>query len=231
MAIALVAGQVASAVGANPAAVLPNNPAVGNFVVAAVCTNGTADTITSVKDSNNNTYVATTKTPFTGVDTRVGIYYLANVPSGATKTVTVTMSSGVNNAVWVAEFSGVATTTPLETDATGNSSANGTHINSPSVTTTNDGDLLISVVGAGNTISTANSPWTGISTVQNGNYAEYMTQGTHGVQATDFTQGVSANWNGIIAAFTAAAAASFTYFPMTQPDMAGLLRKAEMVGY
>jgi hypothetical protein len=209
--IALVAGQTASNTSASTgtlSAVMPNNPANGNFVVAAIAV-GASGAITSVKDGNGNTFTATTKTPFSGSLGKSGIYYLPNVSTGS-KTVTIVTTGSASVQIWVGEFSGVTATTPFENDATANSGANSTSITTPSYTSVNDGDLYISTVEAGGTISAAGGSWSLLSTVQNGNAAEYQVQSAHGALATAFTQSPSAAWSGIVAAFKAAAGGGAT---------------------
>jgi hypothetical protein len=176
---------------------LPNNPIAGNFVVCGIATGGISD-VTSVADDNGNPYTKTTNSASENGNDKAYVYYLANAPANASKTIVITTSNG-NVAVWCAEFSGVAKTNPLETDVQGNGT--GATINTPSLSTSNDGDLLISVAKANATITSANSPWTGISTVQDGNYAEYYVQPAHGSQAIAFTQNSSAGWTSMGAAF------------------------------
>lgn len=203
MTIALVAGQIGSAGSGgitNVSVTLPNNPATGNFVVAGV-TSTDAGPFT-VTDGNSNSYVATTNTPFTS-GAKCGIYYLANAPANANKVITFN-GSGVSNfySLFVAEFSGVKTSSPLERDNTG--SGTGTTVNSPSVTTTNNGDLLIGCCESNNGITSAGSPWTGVSTIPaSGDYAEYFIQSSSGAQAVNFAQ-TNGTWGAIEAAFLAA---------------------------
>jgi hypothetical protein len=209
MAIALVTGQSAygTAAATTVNAVLPNNPATGNFVVACVLTSNNSATL-AVHDSIPNTYTASSKTPFSSSTPvfRSGIFYLPNVPAGATKTITFTGSVSGTMEIWVAEFSGVTTTTPFENDATNNGTVAGTAINLPTYTTLNAGDLLVAVAGVSGAISTANSPWTGWpgGVPASGDYAEYFIQSAAGAQAISFTAS-SSTWNAIEAAFKASA--------------------------
>lgn len=209
-AVALVSGQVAGVTGSfatnNTVLTLPNNPTTGNFVAVCIVSNGTG-TLT-VTDSNSNSYTATTATPFTGSAGQYGIFYLANAPSNATKTLTITNTAIVSGLQigLVAEFSGVATTTPFERDGTQTFGGSSATINTPSLTTTNNGDLLFGCAQGYSSISTANSPWTGVSTVQNTVvYAEYFVQSTAGAQAINFTQSTSNRWDAMAAAFKAGA--------------------------
>jgi hypothetical protein len=206
MTIALVAGQTASTLGGTATTItvtLTNNPTLGNFVV--ICgTNSTAGSTMTAKDSNNVTYTATSKTRFTGTVGAVGIFYLPSAPSNATKTITITYGSSGDVNAWAAEFTRVATSSPFENDASANSAANNTAITTPSYTSVADGNLYIAACIAGQSITSANSPWTGIGVVRNGNFAEYLIQATHAARAVDYTQSPSGSWSGLVAAFKAA---------------------------
>jgi hypothetical protein len=203
--VALVSGQIYSNY-ASPSATLvltlPNNPTTGNFVVVGVI-DGASSTI-SVADANSNSYTATTGSPFAGSGAGIGIYYLANAPSNASKTITITVGSASAGVLgWVAEFSGVATSSPQEqTPQTSYYAGPGTAINLPSITTTHNGDLLISIVNT-SAITSANSPWTAMGSIIFGNLTEYDIQATAGAQATNFTSSASNHWDGMIASFVA----------------------------
>jgi hypothetical protein len=94
----------------------------------------------------------------------------------------------------------------LENDATNNTTTSSTTLNLPTITTTNNGDLLVSVTAEGGGITAANSPWTGWpgGVPASGNYAAYYIQPSSGAQAVNYTM-TSGNWNCIEAAFKAAA--------------------------
>lgn len=211
--IALVSGQtVEGNAGFGTATLtltLPNNPTTNNLVVVSIEFPSSPGTI-SVQDSNNNTYTAATSTPFAASSGVYGTYYLV-APANATKSITLagTTATGGFIVAWIAEFSGTATTTPLETVGTANFAGPGTAVNLPSVTTTNNGDLLIGYAKVMGAISSINSPWTLISSISGvGNSAaSYFVQTTAGAQAVNYTQTPSSNWDGFITAFKAAAGA------------------------
>lgn len=221
MAIALVSGQVAVAENTTTTATLtvtlPNNPTPGNLVVVLFNWSSTTPTFSSIKDNaaTPNSYTLTSKSPyqntasFGGSTNTTGIAYLANVPSGATKSITLTISATVTSGamnVWAAEFSGAATS-PFENDATNHSSTAGTTINLPTYTTLNAGDLLVGTCFVSGAVSSANSPWTEISTLPaSGNAAEYYIQTSAGAQAVGWTAS-SSTWAAIEAAFKAAVSA------------------------
>lgn len=214
MAIALVSGQVAVNSSSNLTTctvTLPNNPTAGNFVVVLFSFDNNTSTITSIKDTAGtpNNYTLTTNTPyrntssFGGTTNTTGIAYLPNVPSGATKSITITLNVAPSNTnLWAAEFSGVAIS-PFENDAINHSSTAGTTINLPTYTTLNAGDLLVATCFVSGAVSSANSPWTEISTLPaSGNAAEYTIQTSAGAQAVGWAAS-SSTWAAIEAAFKA----------------------------
>lgn len=209
MTIARVAGQAASAALGSVLSgnvVLPNNPTAGNFVVVCVEKSSVTATIT-VADSAGNTYTATSSSPASANGGRASIFYLPNAPANANKTITVTTNTTNDLNVWAREYSGVLTVAPVDVQATHVSATSSTNINDPSATATADGELYVTVVHAGQTISTANSPWTGIDVVRNGNYAADYIQPTAGAQAIAFTQSPAGVWTAIMAVFKAAPSA------------------------
>jgi hypothetical protein len=215
VAIALVSGQNVSTHDSSGGGItsltvtFTNNPTTNNLVVVAGCTTS-GSTGLSVSDANSNTYTATTSTPF---NTEMGIWYLV-APSNASKSITLSWTSGATNGVfYAAEFSGAATASVFEADSAV-SSGSGTAINTPSITTTNDGDLLFAITfdTSSNLTSTpAGSPWSQVGSSADsisGQFAsEYFVQTTHGAQAVNYNVSASASWFGMVAAFKAGASA------------------------
>jgi hypothetical protein len=202
VAFSLVTGQSAQGQGSGVAtlsAVLPNNPAAGNLVVAIFCCS-TGITAT-VKDGNNNSYTATTKTPFTGNSNEVGMFYLLSAPANASKTITASFSPNVSADFFVAEFSPGGQSAAFENDATA-TSAGTANIALPTYTTLNNGDLMVAGCTVSGTLTGAGAPWTGwaggVPTF--GNYAEFFIQTTAGAQAVAYTNANTA-FAGIVAAF------------------------------
>lgn len=209
MAIAPVAGRTASAF--NPAGtvlnvVLPAAPGLGNLVVVGVVNGGGAINMTAA-DSNGNVYTATPASGviFAGGFARAWVFYLKSAPANASATIRLTASSATDITGHAAEFTGQDKIAPIDVEATHFSATSSTNINDPTITPNFDGDLLFSICAAN--ISSANSPWTGIGSIVNGNYAEYLIQGTKAARAISFTQSASA-WLAIATAFKAASSAS-----------------------
>lgn len=214
--IALVAGQTTSCTVLSGSAVtctLTSNPTTGNFVAVAWDTNdNTAGETMSCKDgaATPNTYANDGSSPFrstNAVTGYAGVSFLANAPSNANKAITCTANhTGILIDAYVAEFSGVATSTPEDGSAVTQSSAtSSTAISTPSFTPTVSGDVLIAATLAGQNISSATSPWNLIGTVENGDAGAYAILTSSSAQAINETQAPAGEWVIIIAGFKAAA--------------------------
>ncbi len=126
----------------------------GDLSVIVVGWNDSTATVKSVSDSSGNTYaLAVGPTVLSGVASQ-SIYYAANIPAAAANanTVTVTFSTAAVYAdVRIAEYSGIATSAPVDVVAAG--SGSGTSASSGAATTSFAGDLLlgadITVTGTG----------------------------------------------------------------------------------
>lgn len=147
MAIALVSGSVHTGTGANAssaAATFTSNTA-GNLLIAVIGWNNSGRSFTSVTDTNTNTW--------TGVGTLVSsstaltrIFFAANCKASAgNNTVTLAIGGGANCSITIAEYSGVATSSPLDvTNQLTGTSANAAL--TTGITTTVAGDLVISAL-------------------------------------------------------------------------------------
>lgn len=195
--------------------------AAGNLLV--LCLGGNGTSVTSVVDSSGNT--VSTGVAMSGSPRGAGIYYVANTSSGS-HTLTVTFSgSSPNELLMVGEYSGAATTAPLDqasTIATGTGNA----LTSPSITPSVNGELL-SACAIQATAGDAFSGWTNsftqiatITTSDSGAWA-YQVQTT----AAAITAGVNANGNtnwaiGVVS-FKAASGGSSAPPPQPSPFVLG----------
>lgn len=200
----LVTSQVQSAQstfgGSTVSAVLPNNPTPGNTVIAGLVTQGAS---ASIADGAANPYVVTSPGGLSTLSSaKIGIYRLDNVPGGASKTVTATIGtpSGVTY-LFVAEFTGLNAASFEREGTPANFAGPGTNINTPSVTSTNNGDVLFAVVNGYDNITAIGSPWTAAGAFINQTAAMFYVQPTAAAQAANATQLTSTRWDGMIAAF------------------------------
>jgi len=147
----------------------PSAQGQGNMNVVAVGWNDTTASVKSVTDSLGNTY-SLAAGPTAGTALTQSIYYAPNIHSGS-NTVTVTFTqAAVFPDVRVLEYSGLATTSPL--DASAGASGNSTNSSSGSATTKFSSELIF---GA-NTVFTATAgPGSGFTSriiTADGNIAE-----------------------------------------------------------
>ena len=162
-----------------------NSQTAGDLNVVAVGWGDTVSAISSVTDTEGNTYTrAVGPTSNTGL--QQAIYYAKNI-AGGSNTVTVKFNQSASYPdVRILEYSGLDPTSPL--DVTAAAAGNGTSANSGSATTTSANELIF---GAGTTTGTAfTAPGSGFTTrVVNiyGNLAEDKTVSTAGSNAATAT--------------------------------------------
>jgi hypothetical protein len=130
-----------------------SNNAGGNFIVVCVRIGLTGQTIT-VSDTQGNTYSSALQFDDTGGGNTGAIFYALNIKAGA-NTVTVSYTPGTATLRFsIAEYSGVATTAALDVSSS-NQAVSGTALDSGSVTTTADGELLVGMM-----INSSGDAWT-----------------------------------------------------------------------
>lgn len=125
-------------------------PTAGNLLVIGICvTNGGgAPTISSVSDVALNTFSsAKEQVGFSGDSnkTRAAIWYAQNIISSASDTVTVSFSSASDGAIVIAEYSGAATTSALDTNSN-SGQGNSQDPSTGAATATNSGSLYVGMV-------------------------------------------------------------------------------------
>jgi hypothetical protein len=189
--------------------VLTNNPATGDVIGCAV-TSSTASaitSITSVKDSNSNSYTVTPLSPSTFLSGagQVWLYYLI-APSNATKTITVTYTASNDTAaVWCDDFTVSGGTATFDTDARAET-ASGSSCNTPSITPAQSGELLYAALAPESSVTAPASGatlgvWTGSGgALTNNNMAEY-TLSASSATAVNFTCSSSGGWSAMSMAF------------------------------
>jgi RHS repeat-associated protein len=125
-------------------------------------------------------------------------YGVGSSGGSGTTTITATMTAGTDMlAAYAAEFSGVATTSPL--DAANTASGNSATATSPTLTTTIPGDLVFETSNLFDTVtSSPSAPWTDANGPSDGSYyfnpMAYRTDPTTGPTSTSWGQGSSAPW-------------------------------------
>ncbi len=123
----------------------------GNLIVAGMrvyrSTDPGSGAVSSVTVTDGNTYVRAVRTYFPASDgSDVEIWYAENIGGHATNVVSFNMNNS-NYQYWsvvAAQYSGLATSSALDTTATG-SQASGTSVTSGAFTTTQADEVLISI--------------------------------------------------------------------------------------
>lgn len=188
-----------------------SNVTAGNLLVCYIYAN---HGISGVADSRSQTFSSAVNVT-DGATYSIAIFYYANTTGGA-DTVTVTFAGAITYAsLQCSEYSGVATSSPLDKFASNSQTDPGTASNaitSGNVTTTTNGQLIVGwttalVVGAG-TVS-AGTGYTGRTNVFNDTLHEDQVQTSAGsIAATFTTNHATSDYITLIATFKAPAAVS-----------------------
>ena len=162
MAIALVQSNVAneSAGDGSVDATWDSATTAGNLLVAGVAASRANTVPTITPPSGWTEAVSITSDPGAGLRRRTSIYYKANADSesGAKTWACSTFMGVATIGVWMAEYSGIATTTPLDkTASAADTSALATTCSSGTTATqTAAGNLAVAALQGGSTLTTGN---------------------------------------------------------------------------
>jgi hypothetical protein len=198
---------VSGADGMSLSVTLASAPGQGNLVcVGVIGDSGATLNDVSVTDGNNNMYTLSPHSTYAGNGTygSVTLAYLLSAPSNASATITANWSNSARADIFVEEFS-YRGTANFDQDAAGNGT--GTAVNTPSITPTQSGELLFSVVVVGQSVTApppggTQGPWTGGGGAidGNGNSDEYDLSASSAT-AVVYTQNNSDYWNAGVMAF------------------------------
>jgi hypothetical protein len=173
---------------ANMSVSFTSNNTAGNFLIVTGSAARPASTL-SVSDTLGNSY-STAFGPVTDTTQNVTIYvWYVPICKGGANTVTITPSGTAALEIHVSEWSGLASTSPV--DQTASATGTGTSVSSGVKTTTINGELVFGYSWVFSSAS-AGTGFTPISLV-NGDLDEYQIQPTAGSIATTFTQ-TSGTW-------------------------------------
>lgn len=188
-----------------------SNVTAGGLLVCYIYAN---HGISTVADSRSQTFTAAVNVTDNATYS-LAIFYYANTTAGA-DTVTVIFAGAITYAsLQCSEYSGVATSSPLDKFASNSQTDPGTGANavtSGSVTTTTDGQLIVgwsSALVVGTETITAGTGFTGRTNVFGDTLHEDQVQTSAGAIAATFTNSLATADNiTLIATFKAQAAAS-----------------------
>jgi hypothetical protein len=205
-----------------------SNVTAGNLLVAFGCGNtGTTFTFSSTGSPTWVKLAQFTETGGSGND--LSIAYCANCPSGAT-TVTLTFSASSSfRGLVIAEYSGAATSGVLDQNTTGHETAATATPTDNSMTTTANGDLIVSALVFRNATSpaSAGSGYSMIAVDQASGVgldfgAEDQIQSSAGSIAATFTLTTASAASAIMSAAFKAATAGSTPQPLVVPGLAAI---------
>lgn len=188
-------------------------------VVDPINATGSAYTL-SVSDNLNGAWTEDGSGCFRQDVAQAAVFYYLNSKAGS---VTVTVTSSTSTNIWstIVEYSGIATSTPVDipisckyTDG-----ANGSNFATPSITTTNANDLILvspAITGTGGTITVA-SPYTMVGSVQYNRVpiADQIVSSAGAYAGAVFTLQYGGEVLGLITAFKAYAPVAVTVAPGT----------------
>ncbi len=182
----------------------------GNLLVVTVRLSNNSAT-TTVSDSVGNTFVratvSTTTTPGQGE-----VFYAANIGAG-TDTITVNFGASVGGVGQVEQYSGVATSTPVDTTSTANNgTGTGTSCASGAITPNNPNELIFGMCVQQTANTFALTPGGGFTlrgfTTRTG--SQDMVQGSATTTSSTFTIGNSDGYIAAVVAFKPQVAAATT---------------------
>jgi hypothetical protein len=136
-------------VSASSSLAFPTSNTAGNWI-AVLTRAGQPGEVFTVGDSNGNTYRRAVQFNETGNGNTLGVFYAENIVGGP-NTVTVSDTAANTLRFIILEYSGVATANSLDVTAT--AQGNSTTMNSGTVATTSNGDLLLGAILTANAAS------------------------------------------------------------------------------
>jgi hypothetical protein len=145
--------------------------------------------VSSITDTKGNTYtLAAGPTDWSVGGKRAWTYYAANIAGGGSPiTITITLSGNPSNSdTYAAEYSGMATSSPLDQSSAGNGVGN--ILNSGSKTTTQASELIFGF-GMSSSAVTADAPYTNRNNFDSNFIADQIVSSTGANQVTGTAPG------------------------------------------
>jgi hypothetical protein len=189
---------------------LPGASTAGDLMVVSFSAQPTPLTVTSVTDSKGNTYnLAVGPTVWSVGGKSAWTYYATNIiGGGAATTITVTLTGSPTNAdTYAAEYSGIATSSPL--DQTSAQFGSGTTLDSGSQTTTQASEVIFGF-GMSSSAVTADAPYTNRNTFDSNYIADQIVSSTGSYHVPATAPG-GGQWVSHMATFKAACSATATW--------------------
>lgn len=191
--------------GTSTSPTLGANPTTGSLLVMGH--GGNAHTMTAITGYGVTTWAAAKNSPFNQYDSRVWYGVVDTTPA---TTGTVTVSGSSNHAVWIAEFSSIATSGTLQAQSDTDDAATGTTATTGPITAAAGPCVYISnlTISGGRTASSPTDGFTGLTLAQSDAggairaYGAYRIDTTPASATSAWTVG-NGQWEMVIAAFLA----------------------------
>lgn len=191
---------------------------VGNTLLAAVGTNGTATTVSSISGGGVGTWAKSVGSTAQNGDAEI---WQGVVTTAGATSVSITLSNGSNAGVaTIAEFSGASTTTPVRT--TGSTSGTSSVPKMPGVAV-NAGEMAFGLVCANAAEASAPSGWTTIPRPTGATYSyptAYQAQSASGTTSGNWPTSAS-KWSSVLAVLQAAPTTTVPGAPTNVSAVAG----------
>jgi hypothetical protein len=174
---------------------LPGMSTAGNLMVVSfsMSTASSLYDVTSITDTKGNAYtLAAGPTDWSVGGKRGWTYYASNIAGGGSPiTITITLSGNPSNSdTYAAEYSGIATSSPLDQSSAATGSGN--NLNSGSKTTTQASELIFGF-GMSSSAVTADAPYTNQNNFDSNFIGDQIVSSTGSYQVTGSAPG-GGNW-------------------------------------
>lgn len=188
------------------------NTTTGNTIIVMVGTNGSSNFVSSITDSQSNTYSKAGSDSTAGGAGEIEIWYAKNITGGTTPTLTVNMNTTNGTSFIAREYSGLDTTAPF--DKFSGSGANSSAASSGATATTTQaselvvGAVFVSISSGSDTVSAGSGYGNLGHETSNGSFQSAMedkTVSSTGAQTATFGLSLGWNWQCAVATFKAGA--------------------------
>jgi hypothetical protein len=195
-------GTTASTATVSPVANLPSGVQSGDLLLAWVVTNAN----NGINSVTGWTQIGSMLTDSNNDSSQALLYRVANGTEGSSWTFTNLLTTPQTNLIVISAWSGVNTSSPINTSASQAATATATSISGPSITPNHDNTMIIQFLGAdpGSSAYAATPDTSPVGTEiydakDGGNYAyaaiQYYLQGAQAALALDYT-GLTSDWYG-----------------------------------
>lgn len=141
------------------------NTTSGSTIIVAVCYNNDyAGNVSTIVDSQSNTYTKINDGAVADVNGE--LWYAYNITGGTTPTITITMTDGFDVCAIAREYSGLLTTDPLDVSSEGTTSNTTSHTSATTASTNQANELVVAMLaGSYNSTYTLGSGYSNLANI------------------------------------------------------------------